>query len=119
MATKKITLYSEKQYSLKAIRNRIKTEFDKHPLFNIEFKDEFFHELGETETLLLIFECFFFRTRSYASLVIMLSEFQGNQTADVISTGGKDELCSWGVESNFLNCGTKALKNIGFKENSI
>lgn len=81
----------------------------------MEFKDEIIRELGDTKTLLLIFENLFLRTGSYASLVIMLSEYQGYQSADIIATGGKKAFFSFGAESDFAKFGEDALKNLGFQ----
>ena len=117
MASKKMTLYAEKQYELKMIKYKIKEEFDKNFLKNIEFKDEIFRDFGETKTLLLVYENYFFRNGSYASLIIMLSENQGKQSADIIASGGKEALFSLGAERDFAKCGVKALKAIGFREN--
>lgn len=113
MASKKIEMYAEKKYELEEIKDRIKAEFDKQFL-NVEFKDEILRELGEAKTLLLIYERWYLRTGSYASLVIMLSEFRGYQSADIISTGGRDDFISWGAESDFAKWGEEALKNLGF-----
>ena len=77
MASKKVELYAKKRYELDEIKNKIKEEFDKRKFSDVEFKDEIIRELGDTKTLLLIFENWFLRTGSYASLVIMLSEYQG------------------------------------------
>ena len=74
MASKKIAMYAEKKYELEEIRNEIKAQFDKHVWFGVEFKDEILRELGETKTLLLIFERWYMRTGGYASLIIMLSD---------------------------------------------
>lgn len=114
MASKKIEMYSEKKYELEDIKNGIKAEFDKNMFLDVEFKDEIFRELGETKTLLLIYERWYLRTGSYASLVIMLSEFRGYQSADIISTGGRDDFISWGAEGNFAKWGEEALRNLGF-----
>ena len=114
MASKKIEMYAEKKYELEELKNEIKAEFDKHVFFDVEFKDAICRELGETKTLLLIFERWYLRTGSYASLVIMLSEFKGYQSADIISTGGRDDFISWGAEGNFAKLGEEALRNLGF-----
>ena len=100
MASRKIEMYAEKQYELEEIKNRIKEEFDKHKFSDVEFKNEILRELGETKTLLLIFENWFLRTGSYASLVIMLSEYQGYQSADIVATGGKETFFSFGAEDD-------------------
>lgn len=112
MASKKVEMYAKKRYELDEIKNKIKEEFDKR---KFEFKDEIIRELGDTKTLLLIFENFFLRTGSYASLVIMLSEYQGYQSADIIATGGKKVFFSFGAESDFAKFGEDALKNLGFQ----
>lgn len=114
MASKKIEMYAEKKYELEELKNGIKDEFDKHVFFNVEFKDVICRELGETKILLLIYERWYMRTGGYASLVIMLSEYKGYQSADIISTGGRDDLISWGAEGNFAKLGEEALRNLGF-----
>ena len=86
-----------------------------HKFSDVEFKDEIIRELGDTKTLLLIFENWFLRTGSYASLVIMLSEYQGYQSADIIATGGKEAFFSFGAEGDFAKFGEDALKNLGFQ----
>lgn len=115
MASKKMEMYSKKQYELIEIKNRIKEEFGKLEFANVEFKDEILRELGDTKTLLLIYENWFLRTGSYASLVIMLSEYHGYQSADIIATGGKEVLFSFGAEGDFAKFGEDALKNLGFQ----
>ena len=47
----------------------------------------------------------------------MLSEFKGYQSADIISTGGRDNFISWGAEGNFAKWGEEALRNLGFMDN--
>lgn len=115
MASKRIEMYSKKQYELNEIKNRIKEEFDKLKFANVEFQDEILRELGNTKTLLLIYENWFLRTGSYASLVIMLSEHQGYQSADIIATGGKETCFSFGTERDFAKFGEDALMNLGFQ----
>lgn len=95
MASKKVEMYAKKRYELDEIKTKIKEEFDKRKFSDVEFKDEIIRELGDTKTLLLIFENWFLRTGSYASLVIMLSEYQGYQSADIIATGGKEAFFSF------------------------
>lgn len=114
MASKKISMYVEKKYELEEIKKGIQNEFNKHHFSDVEFKEEILRELGETKTLLLIYEKWYIRTGSYASLIIMLSEYRGYQSADIISTGGRDDFFSWGAEGNFAKLGEEALRNLGF-----
>lgn len=113
MASKTITMYAEKKYELSEIKDRMKKEFYNQKL-DVDFVGEVFRELGETKTLLLIWERWYIRTEGYASLTVLLSEFQGYQSADIIASGGKDDFFSWGAEENFAKCGEEALRNLGF-----
>ena len=119
MASKKVSLYAEKKCELEDLKTCIKDEFDKHKFSDIEFKEEFYRELGETRILLLIYEKYYIRTGSYASLVIMLSEFQGYQSADIIATGARETFFSYGAESDFLKYGEDALISLGFRGKNI
>lgn len=113
MASKKVEMYAKKRYELDEIKNKIKEEFDKRKFSDVEFKDEIIRELGDTKTLLLIFENWFLRTGSYASLVIMLSEYQGYQSADIIATGGKEAFFSFGAEGDFAKFGGRSKLGSG------
>ena len=114
MASRNITMYAEKRYELEEIKSRISEEFDKRKS-RIEFSKEILRELGDAKTLLLIYEKYFFRTESYAGLVIMLSEHKGYQSVDIIATGGKEFLFSWGAEDNLSQIGKEVLQDLGFQ----
>ncbi len=117
MTTKAITLQAKKQYELGTFYKRLLQEFEKQNL-SVEFVDMAYHELGEAKTLLLVFERLYLRTASYASLTILLTEFHGMQTADIISSGGKEIMFSLGAERNFAKHGETALKSLGFEVNN-
>ena len=55
-----VEMYAKKRYELDEIKNKIKEEFDKRKFSDVEFKDEIIRELGDTKTLLLIFENWFY-----------------------------------------------------------
>ena len=113
MASRTITMYSEKRYELEELKEGIKSEFYKMH-FDAEIVGEVARELGETKTLVLLFERYYLRTESHASLIVLLSEFRGYQSADIIATGGKELLFSFGAEENFAKWGEEALRNLGF-----
>ena len=113
MASKKIEMYAEKQHELEELRENLKTGMG-FRWNEVEFKDEILQEFGEARSLLLIFERYYVRNGSYASLVILLSEFEGRQKASVIATGGKETLFSWGAEGDFAKLGEDALRGLGF-----
>ena len=112
MASKMITMYAEKKYELSEIREEMKRNLE------AEFGGEAEHELGETKTLLLIWERWYIRTGSYASVSVLLTEFRGYQCADIISSGGKDDFFSWGAEENFAKCAEDVLRELGFSGKS-
>lgn len=113
MASRIIVMYAEKQYELEEIKDGMKSEFYKNKV-DAEFVDEMSRELGETKSLVLIWERYYMTTGSYASLIILLSEFRGYQSADIISSGGREALFSFDAEENFVKCGEKALRKFGF-----
>lgn len=107
-------MYAKKQYELEEIKNKISEEFDKRKS-RVEVPTEILREIGDNKTLLLIYEKYFFRTNSHASLLIMLSEYKGYQSADIIATGGKELLFSWGAEDDLMQIGKEVLQDLGFQ----
>lgn len=116
MASKKIEMYAKKQYELDEIKNIIEEAFNKSKFIEVELRDKVLRELGDTKTLLLIYEKYYFCTKDYASLVIMLSEYNGYQSADIFANGGNGDFFSWGTEDNLAKLGEESLKNLGFQE---
>ena len=114
MASQKIIMYCEKKYELEELKNLIKEEIVKI-LSDIKFEKDAFHVLGEGKVLMMIFEKWYLRNSSYASLVILISEYSHVHCADIISTGGKENFFSLGAEGHFVNIGVEALQNLGFK----
>ena len=120
MATKNIEMYSQKQYELDEIKDRIVSHFDQLMRDVVSLKQVVVRELGESNTLLLVFEkrCTHyirFVPISYAvCLMIQLSEFQGYQSADIIASGGRGILPPNYNEEDLANLGIAALKNVGF-----
>ena len=114
MASKNAVLYAEKRYELEEIKHKLNEEFDKRKS-RVEFTREILREAGDTKTLLLIYEKYFFRNQSYAGLVILLSEYHGCQSADAVATGGKEFIFSLGAEDDLVQIGREALQNIGFQ----
>ena len=114
MASQKIVMYSEKKYEIEELKDLIKNEIIEL-CSDIEFKQDVFHMMGEGKVLMMIFEKWYIRNSSYASLVILISEYNNVHCADIISTGGKEVLFSLGAEDHFVNMGVEVLQNLGFK----
>ena len=68
------------------------------------------------QAILLSCERYFFRNGSYASLNIMLTEFDGVQTADIVGSGGGEGLfnISLFANSDFAGSAEKVLQGCGF-----
>lgn len=120
MASKKIEMFSEKQYELDEIKDRIVAHFDQLTRDVVSLKQVVVRELGESNTLLLIFEkrytmrIRFVPIRYRVCLIIQLSEFQGYQSADILASGGIGIFTPNYNEEDLANLGIAALKNVGF-----
>ena len=112
MASKGIQLYTEKRCQLEELSEQIKARMKKG--LDAKSVDEVSYELGGTKVLLMTFECWFLRTGSYASLSILLTEYQGCQGAYLLSSGGKELLFSLGAEFRFAEEAKAALEELGF-----
>ena len=68
------------------------------------------------QVILFSGERYFFRNGSYASLTVMLTEFDGMQTADIIGSGGGEGLfnISLFANSDFAESAEKVLQSYGF-----
>lgn len=73
-------------------------------------------EPGNARIILLCFEKYYLRNNSHASLTILLTEDDAEQTAEIIGFGGGNGLfnISFGANSNFANTAVKILKEHGF-----
>ena len=104
------TMYAKKCHELEDMKTKLMELFKNDLCPDLKFKHQVFWELGETKTLLLIFEKWVYQGRhsETVSLVILLTEYQGYQGADLIVTHGfTDQLAEAGVQ---------AMKNLGFAE---
>ena len=86
-----------------------------------EISAEFLHkkvvEMGTGTAVLLAFEKYYFRTGSYTSLTIMLTEDRLVQTADIIGSGGGGGMFNfdWGANASFASEAANVLKKYGFQ----
>lgn len=84
---------------------------------NADLISESCQEFDKTTVILLCFEKYYFRVGSYASLTVMLTEYESQQTADIIGFGGGSGVfnISYGANSNFTNLARKLLAEHGFQ----
>lgn len=71
---------------------------------------------ADSQAILISGEKFFFRNGSYASLSVMLTEFDGVQTADIVGSGGGEGLfnISLFANSDFADKARQILQSCGF-----
>ena len=74
-------------------------------------------EFGDTASVLLAFEKYYFRNGSYARLTVMLTEQEGRQTADVVGFGGGEGIfnLSWGANQDFADNAAGVLEEYGLR----
>ena len=105
------TMYAEKRYELAEMKSKLMEEFEKCQYTGINFKHQVLWELGETKTLLLIFEKWIYlgrRNSEAVNVVILLTEYQGYQGADLIFTHKYTD--------QLVEAVVQAMKNLGFAE---
>ena len=105
------TMYAEKRYELENIKSKLIEAFENSQCTDIQFKHHVFWELGETKTMLLIFEKWVCHGRGHGeavNMVILLTEYHGCQGADLIFTHRYTD--------QFAEAGVQAMKNLGFAE---
>lgn len=97
---------------LSEIVTRLKDELDAELVFERQ------QHFDSASVLLLSCERYYFRNGSYASLTIMLTETDGQQTADIIGSGGGAGLfnISLGANTDFAYTAADLLKRCGFTE---
>lgn len=73
-----------------------------------------------TKVLVMNYEKYYFRVSSYVGLTIVITEFNGAQTAVITGFGGGEGLLniSWGANNSFASDMVKILKEFGFEEYS-
>ena len=121
MAAREPTMYAEKHYELEDMKAKLMDVFNNDMGASVRSRHQVFWELGETKTLLLLFDKWYFRLRegSYVTLVILLTEYHGCQGADLIATCGEMGLSSWGVEEDLAAIGVQVLKALGFAAKNL
>ena len=84
---------------------------------NAELVAESRRTVGKANVVLLSFEKYYMRNGNYASLTVMLTESNGQQTADIIGSGGGGGLfnISWGANSDFAEDAERILLRYGFR----
>ena len=110
MAGATVRMTSKKQNTLQAIHEKI------HYIEGAEQISKSESVINGVTIWTLAYEKYFFRTGSYASVTVVLTEFEEEQTAFVVAAGGGDGIVniSYGANRNFANACVLALEECGF-----
>ena len=110
MAGTDIQMTAQKQLSLPQICQKLNSIGDVERVAHIEHSD------NDVHSVLLVYERYYVRVSSYASLTVLLTEHGQTQTADVIACGGGDGYLNFslGANRNFAREYAKALEECGF-----
>ncbi len=73
-----------------------------------------------TKVLIMNYEKYYFRVNSYVGMTMVITEYNGTQTAIITGFGGGDSLLnfSYGANKSFAVKMVEMLNNLGFEEYS-
>lgn len=111
MGRTRVRMTGKKQRTLDQIVQSIQRSDD------VELVAKRDHCFGDVHVCFLVYEMYFFRTGSYASLSVLLVEQGEEQTADIVTSGGGEGLlnASYGAERSLARSCVRALEQIGFE----
>ena len=109
---KKMALRGERKIDITDLKMNLTREI------NAELVCDSWKYFENAVVVLLSFEKYYFRTGSYASLTVMLTQNENEQTVDIIGSGGGEGLfnISWGANSNFAENAVRILQQYGFSQ---
>ena len=110
MAGTTICMKAEKQISLEAIYKKICI------IEGIEQISKTTQTINDVTIWTLVYEKYYFRTGSYASATIVLTEYEQNQTACIVSSGGGVGVVNFSFGSNRKSASeyVQILESCGF-----
>lgn len=110
MAGTKIRMTAGRTHTLSDIHAKIHYIRGAEQVFHQEMR------FDRTVVWLLVYEKYFFRVNSYASLTVLLTEQGETQTAQIVSSGGGNSMSniSLGANQRFAKECVQALEEAGF-----
>lgn len=110
MSGKTIHMTAKKQDSLREIHNKIRNIKGAEQISKSE------QTINNVTIWTLSYEKFYLRTGSYTSVTIVLTEYEQEQTACVVSSGGGKSMAnfSYGANRNFAEECVQKLEECGF-----
>ncbi len=110
MAATTLQMTANKQFTLQEIHQAI------HYIEGAEMVSQVLQTIHDVTILSLVYEKFYFRTSSYASISVVLTEYGNEQTACIAASGGGTGISNitWGANGSFAKSCVQALKSCGF-----
>ena len=110
MAGATIRMTAAKQHTLQDIRRKLQAIDGAEHISTTEYT------VNGVAVWVLAYEKYYFRTGSYASVTVVLTEHDQQQTACVVASGGGDGMVnlSYGANRNFAKTCVEALEGCGF-----
>ena len=110
MAGATIRMTAKKQTSLQQIHDKI------HHIEGAEQVSKSVQEINDVIIWMLVYEKFYFRTGSYTSVAVVLTEHGQEQTACIVASGGGESMVnhSFGANRNLAKACVQILELCGF-----
>lgn len=107
-----IKMVSQNDISIYEIVNVLKEELE------VNFAAENWQKCNEVTIVLLSFERYFQRTKSFTALTIMITEVDNKKTANIVGSAGGSGLLNihWGAEGEVVRWAKDILQKEGFCE---
>ena len=110
MAGATIRMNAKKQSSLQEIHSKIRS------IEGAEQISKSSQTINDVTIWTLVYEKFYFRTGSYTSVTVVLTEYGQEQTACIVASGGGEGIVnhSFGANRNFAKSCVQVLESCGF-----
>lgn len=107
-----IKMVSQNDISIYEIVNVLKEELE------VNFAAENWQKCNDVTIVLLSFERYFQRTKSFTALTIMITEVDNKKTANIVGSAGGNGLfnINWGAEGEVVRWAKDILQKEGFNE---
>lgn len=110
MAGATIRMTAAKQTTLQEIHGKI------HYIEGAELVSKSEYAVNGVTIWLLVYEKYYYRSMGYTSVTVMLTEYEQEQAACIISSGGGSGIENWslGANRNLAKAFVQALEGCGF-----
>lgn len=110
MAGTTVRMTAAKQHTLQEIHEKL------HIIEGAEQVSKSVQTIHDVTIWTLVYEKYYFRTNSYASVAVVLTEYAQGQTACIVASGGGSGISngSFGANRNFAGACVGALEDCGF-----